>query len=87
MIFEIVFEKIRILNFFMLFWLFIFEISKEEKSKTINARTKTRTDLESALNSAQRCIYRVFVLALIVFDFYSFEGSKTHFTGEPNVYI
>ena len=23
----------------------------------------------------------------IVFDFYSFEGSKTHFTGEANVYI
>ena len=29
----------------------------------------------------------VFFLALIVFDFYSFEGSKTHFTGEANVYI
>ena len=27
-----------------------------------------------------------FFLALIVFDFYSFEGSKTHFTGEANVY-
>ena len=30
------------------------------------------------------CFY---FLALIVFDFYSFEGSKTHFTGEANVYI
>ena len=30
-----------------------FEHSKEEKWKTINARRKTRTDLESALNSAQ----------------------------------
>ena len=30
----------------------------------------------------------VFSLALIlVFDFYSFEGSKMHFTGESNVYI
>ena len=28
-----------------------------------------------------------FFLALVVFDFYSFEGSKTHFTGEANVYI
>ena len=28
-----------------------------------------------------------FFLALIVFDFYSFEGSKTHFTGEANLYI
>ena len=28
-----------------------------------------------------------FFLALIVFDFYSFEGSKTHFTGETNIYI
>ena len=29
----------------------------------------------------------VFLLALIVFDLLSFEGSKTHFTGEANVYI
>ena len=29
----------------------------------------------------------VSILALIVFNFYSFEGSKTHFTGEPNIYI
>ena len=32
-------------------------------------------------------LYLFFFLALIVFDFYSFEGSKTHFTGEANVYI
>ena len=32
-----------------------FEISKEEKSKTINARTITRTVLQSALNSEQSC--------------------------------
>ena len=32
----------------------------------------------------------VFFLALIIFDFYSFEGSKTHFTGdtgETNIYM
>ena len=29
----------------------------------------------------------VFLLALIVFDLFSFEGSKTHFTGEAYVYI
>ena len=29
----------------------------------------------------------VFLLALIVFDFYSFGGSKTHFTGEAYIYI
>ena len=29
----------------------------------------------------------VLFLALIVFEFYSFEGSKTHLTGEANVYI
>ena len=29
----------------------------------------------------------VFFLVLIVFDFYSFEGSKMHFTGEANVCI
>ena len=28
-----------------------------------------------------------FFLALIVFDFHCFEGSKTHFTGETNIYI
>ena len=33
----------------------------------------------------QNCL--CFFLALIVFDFYSFEGSKTHFTGEANTYI
>ena len=27
-------------------------------------------------------LFFFFFLALIVFDFYSFEGSKTHFTGE-----
>ena len=27
----------------------------------------------------------VFLLALIVFDLFSFEGLKTHFTGEANV--
>ena len=29
----------------------------------------------------------VFLLALIVFDFSYFECSKTHFTGEANIYI
>ena len=29
----------------------------------------------------------VFLLPLIVFDLFSFEGSKTHFTGETNMYI
>ena len=29
----------------------------------------------------------VLLLALIVFDLFSFEGSKTHFTGETNMYI
>ena len=29
----------------------------------------------------------VFILALIVFDFYSFEGSKNTFTGKANVFI
>ena len=28
----------------------------------------------------------VFLLALIVFDLFSFEGPKTHFTGEANIY-
>ena len=29
----------------------------------------------------------VFLLALIVFDLFSFEGLKTHFTVEANVFI
>ena len=29
----------------------------------------------------------VFIITWIVFDFYSFEGSKTHFIGEPNINI
>ena len=29
----------------------------------------------------------LFFLALIVFDFYSFEFSKTYFTGETNIYM
>ena len=33
----------------------------------------------------QNCLF--LFLALIVFDFYSFEGLKTHFTGEANMYI
>ena len=49
---------------FVIFWLFIFEISKEEKSKTIIARRKTKTDLESAWNSARsyEAIFSIFVL-------------------------
>ena len=31
--------------------------------------------------------FSFFFLALIIFDFYSFEGSKTHFTRETNIYI
>ena len=42
----------------------VFEHSKEEKSKTIKARRKTRTVLESALNFAQSYeeIFSIFVL-------------------------
>ena len=29
----------------------------------------------------------VFILVLIVFELFSFEGSKRHFTGETNMYI
>ena len=36
----------------------VFEPSKENKSKTINARRKTRTVLESASNSAQNFVSR-----------------------------
>ena len=51
-------------------YLIIFEISKDYNSKTINAGTKTRTDLESALNSAQsyEIKFSIFVLLLLFED-------------------
>ena len=56
---------------FIIFWLIIFEISKKEKSKTIIARGKTRTDLESALISAQvyEALFSIFVFFLMIKDF------------------
>ena len=50
---------------FVIFLLFIFEISKEEKSKTIIARRKTRTGLEFALNYAQ--IYDALIQISVLF--------------------
>ena len=43
---------------------YVFEPSKENKSKTIKARRKTRTVLESASNSAQNFVswFAIFVL-------------------------
>ena len=38
-------------------------------------------------NSMQMPKLLVFILALVVFDFYYFEGSKTHFMGEGNIYV
>ena len=47
----------------------LFRPSKEYKSKTINARGKTRTDLESASNSAQNCESRFSSYFLMIEDF------------------
>ena len=45
----------------------VFEPSKENKSKTINAKKKTRTVLESASNSAQNFESR-FLIFVLFFD-------------------
>ena len=45
----------------------VFEPPKENKSKTINARRKTRTVLESASNSAQNFISRFPIYLLFYF--------------------
>ena len=46
---------------------FVFEHSKENKSKTINARRKTRTVLKSASNSAPNVVSR-FSISAFFFD-------------------
>ena len=62
----------------------IFKKSSSFKKKT---KIENRHSKFCAEFDADSKTVLVFFLALIVFDFYSFEGSKTHFTGEANVYI
>ena len=51
----------------------VFEPSKENKSKTINARRKTRTVLESASNYAQTFVSR-FSIFVFFFDDWRFSN-------------
>ena len=80
---------------FLLFFSFFFwtkksncnfysKIFPHQKNKT---KIKNRDSKFFAEFDADSKTVLVFFLALIVFDFYSFEGSKTHFTGETNIYI
>ena len=63
---------------------FILKSSIIEKNKTKIANQDTKFGAEFDADSKT---VLVFLLALIVFDLFSFEGSKTHFTGETNMYI
>ena len=49
-------------------FMFFFEISKEEKSKTIYTRTRTRTVLVSALNS-EHGYEETFLIFIIFLEF------------------
>ena len=63
---------------------FYSKIFPRQKNKT---KIKNRDSKFCAEFDADSKTVHVFFLALIVFDFYSFEGSKTHFIGETNIYI
>ena len=71
--------------FFQYFWkqlfLFVFLASSENKTKIKNVSSYLCVEFNADTKTVL-----VFLLALIVFDF-SFEGSKTHFTGEAYIYI
>ena len=51
----------------------VFQHSKGNKSKTINARRKTRTVLESASNSTQNFVSRFSIFVLFFFFFLMIE--------------
>ena len=57
-------------------------IIEKNKTKIGNQDTKFCAELDADSKTVL-----VFCLSLIVFDLFSFEGSKTHFTGETNMYI
>ena len=57
---------------------------KKKKNKT---KIKNRDSKFCAEFDADCKTVLVYFLPLIVFDFYSFEGSRTHFTEETNIYI
>ena len=63
---------------------FYSKIYPHQKNKT---KIENRDSKFCAEFDADSKTVLVFFLALIVFHFYSFEGSKTHFTGAANVYI
>ena len=57
-------------------------IIEENKTKIENQDTKFCSEFDADSKNVL-----VFLLALIVFDLFSFEGSRVHFTGETNMYI
>ena len=86
--------RIPIFDFFLKFFFFWTKKSNCNFYSKIFPHQKNKTKIENrdskfcAEFDAYSKTVLVFFLALIVFDFNSFECSKTHFTGEANgIYI
>ena len=64
----------------------VFEPSKENKSKTLNARRKTKTVLESASNSEQNFVSRfsIFVLFFSMIEDFQIKLQLLVFSAEKN---
>ena len=83
----------RFLFSFFLYFRF-FSVLKKSNGKFYSKifphqKNKTKIEIRSFVLNLMQIpkLSLFFFLALIVFDFYSFQGSETHFTGEANVYI
>ena len=65
----------------------VFEPSKENKSKSNNARRKTRTVLESASNSAQNFVSRfsIFVFFFLMIEDFQIKLQLLIFSPEKNL--
>ena len=89
-------HRIPIFDFCFFFISVFFWIKKSNCNfySKIFPHQKNKTKIENRdskycaeFDADSKTVLVLFFLALIVFDFYSFEGSKTHFTGETNIYI
>ena len=87
-----IYKAIFDFNFFILLLIFLFSVSKNMFFLTFDLQLKKfRAENWKSLCIVLcwiRCTFQncLFFLALIVFDFCSFEGSKTHFTGDAYIY-
>ena len=69
--------------FFQKYWFLL--LWPAIKKKFCLEKLKKRASKLCAEFNADSKTVLVFILVLIVFDFYSFEGLKTHFIGEPYI--